>query len=167
MEDINNKISLLNSYKKTNFLLFSLMLIFFSGIVLWYFTLVNSTAEYVILSYFSVNLFVCYTFLFKNIIPKTNNLTPVNPEKYFEYEIDRTIVSNDIAPIVFIIPMMLFFVAALSMNKIYNFKIELAIFISIPTILFIFLYYWMRIRKFLRKEYKNIHGIDFLSFFFI
>lgn len=165
MENLNDRIIRLNNKKKLALYLTFIIFSAFLALVLWFFPKVDTMPEWVILGYFFLNLLMIFWFIFTKIRvidpPKNSDQF----EKYYIEQIDRTISHNDFAPIFVFIPAFFGLLGLWSIDYSKDLKVDYWFYI-VPGIFYLtILVGWWIVRKFLREEYKKIHGVDFLSFF--
>ena len=165
MEDISSRIKRLNSYKKTNFIGLLIVLIYGLFVIIWTFPQAKNNMEWVFLSYLVFNAAVCFFLMFNNLKIGPENQFPDNPEKYLDFQIERTIYSNDLAPIFLFPPLIFGLIGIYFIDLNYDKEVEVWIYIIQTFLILYALIRFYKMRRLLRKEYKRIHGIDFLSFF--
>jgi len=166
MDDINTRIEMLNSYKRTNVIFFGITVLFLLIITIWAGPQADTKGEFVILIYLAVNMLLTAFFIFKNVVMVKKILDfPNDPKKYYERFIDLSVTSNDVAPLIFFLPILLSILGIWAIDMTSDNQPLYWIYIVIFLLFFICLYRFFYSRKFIRSEYKKIHGIDFLSFF--
>ncbi|TDJ05099.1 MAG: hypothetical protein E2O68_07050 [Deltaproteobacteria bacterium] len=163
MKDIENKIARLNRKKSKIFYLNLFNVFFLLAVAVWAARQADTEGEMVLLLYLAINLILALFLLFSKVKPiKIKNEAP---EKYYREQIDRTITANDLAQIIFFIPVALSSLGIWAIEFTHDNKPVVWIYIVISIIWLLAQFIWFKMRKFLRKEYKNIHRTDFLSFF--
>ena len=166
MEDINDQIKKLNSLKNTNFYIHGVSCLYIIIILGWAAPKIQSKGGLLLLIYLAINISINIFFLFKNVKVQPNTKFPDDPDKYYKFQIDRSIISNDISPVILFVPLVFTMIAGYFLNKNQPYVIGSWFYISITTILIIGLWRGFRVRRFLRKEYQRLHGHNFLSFFY-
>ena len=164
MEDIKSRIDKLNREKNINFYLFLITFIFLFALSIWAIPQADTDGEKVLLLYIMFNLLTSLVIAFQHV--KVIRLESADDQlmSYYKKQIDRTIISNDMAPLVYNIPL-IFSLMGIWAIDISQDKDPVEWIYIVFSILWLFgVFRWWKMRKLIRKEYKKIHGIDFLSF---
>jgi hypothetical protein len=164
MEDINSKIDRLNKYKNINFFIFGITILFLLSVAIWAAPQADTPGEEVLLAYLIFHLILSSYLLFFKV--KAVKMSPSDqPLDFYQTQIDRTITSNDLAPFFFFIPILFGMVSIWAIDISLDKSPTHWIYIAFALLWIICLYNWFKMRKFIRLEYREIHGVDFLSFF--
>jgi len=166
MDDVNSRIKKLNSYKKTNFYIVLINILYFIYLTIQSVFMVNSEAQWIITAYLFINLMVCTFLTFKHVKVQPNIDFAHQPEKYYEMQIDRTIISNDLAPIFFYLPIFFSTLSIWAIDWLHDRTTGVLDYVILSFFLLPTFFAYFRMRKLLRREYKKIHGMDFLSFLY-
>ena len=164
MEDLAQKIQDLRKLGRLNRSWWICTLLINSALIIYALTKGVPHGQQVFLIYLLINLFgsIIFALNYTRILPCKGH----EDRKYYELMIDRSCWANDLAPIIYFIPMT-FGMGGMIFFKAYFAELQLPLWMS-ALIIFIWigsLIIFLRGRKFLRAEYKKIHIFGYLSIF--
>jgi len=166
MDDLEKRIEKLRKYKTFNFYLALLATSFMLFLVIRnYFFFYNLTGQNIALIYLGINMLVTIIFLFQYVRNISKAKFKNQLEKYQEIQVNRTLVANNMAPYIFFIPIFLGNLGIIAIIFSQGYKPNYWMTFAVFFILVVGLYRRHRTRKFLLKEYKKIHGVNYLSIF--
>ena len=140
-------------------------LLYLGGLAIYFIPQADTKGEFVLLAYLLLSILIN---IFLGIANK-NYLFNLNPLKWAKEDseniIERRIILNEIYPLFFHIPVSFGLLGIWAIDITDDNKIWVSAYIIAVILIFFTLIGWWKMRKLLRKIYRETHDRDFFSFF--
>lgn len=165
MENLDQRIEKLNHIRRINFYIVVTIISFLFGLTIWAMSQANSKGEMALLLYIFINALISLFWAFKFLRVKTKDKFKGDLKNYYDTQIAKSIFANEYAVFIFLLPVAIGMIGIWVIDYSNDNETIYWIYITIFFMMTFIAYRWWIMREFLRKQHRDLHNIDFFSFF--